>query len=104
MTVGRDLGLHLMRFVMMEHQFPREEVLRFLHNLADALSVFVEELERYAGTGAADLGVHPRLALDHGLSVHRASLRWVEQTIRALSVTNAHVTGQTVGFAEGPAR
>ena len=27
-TVSRDLGLHLMRFVMMEHLFPPEEVLR----------------------------------------------------------------------------
>ena len=29
-TVARDLGLHLMRFVMMEHLFSREEVLGFL--------------------------------------------------------------------------
>jgi hypothetical protein len=29
-TVARDLGLHLMRFVMMEHASSREEVLSFL--------------------------------------------------------------------------
>ena len=83
-TVSRDLGLHLMRFVMMEHVFPREEVLAFLHNLADALAAFTAQLEQYAA--AADLGGrHPRLALDHGLAVHRASLQWAEQAIAALS-------------------
>jgi len=87
-TVSRDLGLHLMRFVMMEHLFPREDVLRFLQNLADALAAFTAELERYMA--ATDLGVrHPRLALDHGLAVHRASLRWAEDTIAALSAAPA---------------
>src|SRR5215472_9773241 len=35
-TAPRDLGLHLMRFVMMEHLLPPEEVLAFLQDLADA--------------------------------------------------------------------
>ncbi|MGO8875392.1 MAG: PadR family transcriptional regulator [Acidimicrobiales bacterium] len=82
-TVSRDLGLHLMRFVMMEHERPREEVLEFLHNLTEALSAFVAELQRY--TEVTELGAHARLALDHGLAVHRASLRWAEHTIAALS-------------------
>jgi PadR family transcriptional regulator, regulatory protein AphA len=84
-TVARDLGLHLMRFVMMERLFTPEEVLAFLQNLADTLTVFTEELEQYTAT--ADIpGRHPRFALDHGLAVHRASLRWAEQTIAALAV------------------
>jgi DNA-binding PadR family transcriptional regulator len=83
-TVSRDLGLHLMRFVMMEHQLRREEVFRFLQNLIDALAAFTAELERY--TAASDLSDrHPRLALDHGLAVHQASLRWAQHTIAALS-------------------
>jgi DNA-binding PadR family transcriptional regulator len=83
-TVAGDLGLHLMRFVMMEHVFPREEVLQFLGNLADALAAFTTELERYAA--ASDLSDrHPGLALDHGLAVHRASLQWAEHAIAALS-------------------
>ena len=83
-TVGRDLGLHLLRFVMMEHLLPPEEVLGFVQSLADALAAFVAGLERY--TTAADLGDrHPRLALDHGLAVHRASLQWAERTIATLS-------------------
>jgi DNA-binding PadR family transcriptional regulator len=82
-TVSRDLGLHLMRFVLMEQLFPPEEVVAFLRSLADALADFTAELERY--TAATDLGDrHPRLALDHGLAVHRASLRWAEDTITAL--------------------
>jgi DNA-binding PadR family transcriptional regulator len=82
-TVSHDLGLHLMRFVMMEHLLPPEEVLTFLQNLADMLAAFTAQLEQYA---AADIpGRHPRLALDHGIAIHRASLRWAEQTVAALS-------------------
>jgi DNA-binding PadR family transcriptional regulator len=87
-TVGRDLGLHLMRFVMMEHLFPREDVLRFLQALAAALAALITELDQFpaaAGHGSR----HPRLALDHGLAVHRASLRWAEHTIAALSAVPA---------------
>jgi PadR family transcriptional regulator, regulatory protein PadR len=87
-TVSRDLGLHLLRFVMMEHLFPPHEVLTFLHDLADALAAFTAELEQHAAT--ADMaGRHPRLALDHGLAVHRASLRWAMHTIAALSAVPA---------------
>jgi DNA-binding PadR family transcriptional regulator len=83
-TVSRDLGLHLMRFVMMEHVFPREDVLKFLQTLAAALAALIAELDRYpAATGHGTR--HPRLALDHGLAVHRASLGWAERTIAALS-------------------
>jgi DNA-binding PadR family transcriptional regulator len=86
-TVSRDLGLHLMRFVMMEHLLPPEEVLRFLQNLTDALAALTAQLEQY--TTAPGLTGHPRLALDHGLAVHRASLQWARQTIAALSAAPA---------------
>jgi DNA-binding PadR family transcriptional regulator len=83
-TVARDLGLYLMRFVMMEPAFSPEEVVTFLRSLADALTEFISGLEQYST--AADLSTrHSRLALDHGLSVHRASLEWAERTIAALS-------------------
>jgi PadR family transcriptional regulator AphA len=84
-TVASDLGLHLMRFVMMESLFPAEEVVGFLRSFADALAEFTGGLEQYTAT---DLGTrHARLALRHGLAVHRASLQWAEQTIRELSAT-----------------
>jgi DNA-binding PadR family transcriptional regulator len=87
-TVSRDLGLHLMRFVLMEHLLPPDEVLRFLQHLTGALAAFTAELEHY--TAAADLrDHHPRLALDHGLAVHRASLQWARHTIAALSAAPA---------------
>jgi len=90
-TVSRDLGLHLMRFVMMEHVLPRDEVLTFLQSLADALAALTAQLEKY--TAAADLAGHPRLALDHGVAVHRASLDWAERTIAALSSVPGPVAG-----------
>jgi len=83
-TVSHDLGLHLMRFVMMEHLLPPDEVRTFLQSFADALAALITQLEQYtAATGHTDR--HPRLALDHGLAVHRASLRWAERTITALA-------------------
>jgi DNA-binding PadR family transcriptional regulator len=83
-TVARDLGLHLMRFVMMEKRLPPVEVIAFLQSLADALAAFVAQLEGYV-TAADFPGQHPRLALYHGVTVYRASLRWAEYAIAALS-------------------
>lgn len=91
-TIARDLGLHLVRFVMMEHLLPREEVLTFLHSLHNALTTFIAGLERYtAATGFQDR--HPSLALDHGIAVHRASLDWAVRTIAALSAAPSFSAG-----------
>ena len=59
-------------------------MLTFLQDLADALAALTTQLERYAEVPDVTAR-HPRLALDHGLAVHRASLRWTERTITALS-------------------
>jgi DNA-binding PadR family transcriptional regulator len=85
-TVGRDLGLHLVRFVMMEHAFSRDEVLGFLNDLSDALTAFTAQLERYAAVPQVG-DRHPRLALDHGLAVYRASLEWAGSTMAAIAAT-----------------
>jgi DNA-binding PadR family transcriptional regulator len=83
-TVSRDLGLHLMRFVMMEDAFSRDEVLRFLDDLRDALAGFTAGLEKYAEASPIGDRRHPRLAMDHGLAVHRASLEWAGHAIAEL--------------------
>jgi DNA-binding PadR family transcriptional regulator len=83
-TVARDLGLHLMRFVMMEYAFPPEDVLGFLTSLKDALAASLTQLERYMAAPAQPLGRHPRLALGHGLAIHRATLGWAEDAMAAL--------------------
>jgi hypothetical protein len=51
-TVSRDLGLHLMRFVMMERLLSPAEVLAFLQHLADALAALTAQLEQYSGVAA----------------------------------------------------
>jgi len=83
-TVSRDLGLHLMRFVMMEPLLPRAEVLQFVCSLRDALAASVADLERFVATSSFD-NRHAGLALDHGVAIHRASLEWAEQTIATLT-------------------
>lgn len=88
--VGTDLGLHLMRFVMMEHLVPAEEIRAFLLSLASALEAFVRGMEGYVATSAADLnGRHPLLALRHGIEVHRASLDWARSALADLTAPDA---------------
>lgn len=76
-TIGRDLGLHLMRFAMMEHQLPSSDILDFLADLAGALQTFIANIDTYLDTAELP-GEHSRLALQHGIAVHRASLAWVQ--------------------------
>ena len=85
-TVMNDLGLHLMRFVMMERELPRADVLAFLSSLADALAAFVKNMTAYAAAEGQDMpGRHGLLALRHGIEVHQASLDWARATIAELS-------------------
>lgn len=92
-TVAQDLGLHLMRFVMMENNLEREEVLAFLNAVADALADFVSLMERYlASASPADrpwaehpAPTHGRLALEHGIATHRVSLQWARSAMEALA-------------------
>jgi PadR family transcriptional regulator, regulatory protein AphA len=84
-TVASDLGLHLMRFAMMENHMEREEVLAFLKDLADALDGFVSGMEQYVASGAQSSRRHAQLALEHGIAVHRASLEWTRSAMAALA-------------------
>lgn len=70
--IAQDLPLHLMRFVMMERQLPRNDVLAFLASLRAALADFVGGIEGYvASLGPATLAdMHGHLALEHGIAVH----------------------------------
>jgi PadR family transcriptional regulator, regulatory protein AphA len=83
-TVSQDLGMHLLRFVMMAHVLSEDAVIEFLASLRAALAGFVSSLEQSAS--ATDAGGNPYvgLAVEHGLAVHRASLAWAEQAITRL--------------------
>ena len=82
-TVGRDLGLHLVRFVVMEGILPPSEVHAFLDDLVAALGAFLERMVQYVGSASLP-GRHPRLALEHGIAVHRASLAWATSAMATL--------------------
>ena len=84
-TVANDLGLHLMRFVMMEDEVGPERTLAFLGNLADALAAFVAGMERYLASGAAPATPHTTLALRHGIMIYQTSLEWARSAITALA-------------------
>jgi len=85
-TVSADLGLHLMRFALMENYLERGAVLAFLSDLADALDGFVSGIEQFVASGEAQpLSRHALLALDHGIVVHRASLEWARSALAELT-------------------
>lgn len=84
-TVAADLGLHLMRFALMENQLPREAVLAFLDDLAGALDSLVSGMEQYLASGAQASRRHAELALEHGIAIHRASLEWTRSAAAALT-------------------
>ena len=84
-TVAQDLGLHLLRFVMMAQVLPEETVVGFLTSLQTALAGFVASLERQAAAIETAGNPHPALAVEHGLAVHRASLAWTEEAIARLT-------------------
>ena len=56
-TVAQDLGMHLLRFVMMADVLPEDEVLGFLASLRAALAGFVAALEQ--ASAGPDLGGQP---------------------------------------------
>ena len=84
-TVAQDLGLHLLRFVMMAQVLPEETVVAFLTSLRTALAVFVGSLEKQAAAIETAGNPYPALAVEHGLAVHRASLAWADQAIARLT-------------------
>jgi PadR family transcriptional regulator AphA len=84
-TVAQDLGLHLLRFVMMAPALPADAVLGFLVSLRAALAGFVAALEQQLDAPDVAGNPHAGLAVEHGLAVHRASLAWAERAITRLA-------------------
>ena len=85
-TIVADLGLHLMRFALMENNLPRQAVLAFLADLASALEGFVSGVEQFVASGTGrSLPRHAVLALEHGIVMHRASLEWARSAMAALA-------------------
>lgn len=84
-TVAQDLGLHLLRFVLMADVLPTDEVLGFVASLRAALAGFVAGLEQASAGADVKANVAARLAVEHGLAVYRASLAWTEQAISTLA-------------------
>jgi hypothetical protein len=84
-TVAQDLGLHLLRFVMMAPMLPADAVVGFLASLRAALAGFVAALEQQLDAPDVAGNRYAGLAVEHGLAVHRASLAWAEQAMTRLA-------------------
>ena len=88
-SVASNLGLHIMRFAMMQGKLDRQEVLTFLKDLAAGLRAFIEGVERYLAEDVPPGRIHAALALQHGVAVHRASLAWAVATKEFLELTSS---------------
>jgi DNA-binding PadR family transcriptional regulator len=88
-TVAQDLGMHLLRFVMMANVLPPQEVLGFLSSFHSAMAGFVAMLERAATAPDVGGNLAARLAVEHGIAVHRASRDWARQAITTLTAQMA---------------
>lgn len=84
-TVAEDLGMHIMRFAMMQDTVERADVLAFLRDLAAGLETFIEGIKSYLASGVPPGRTHAALALEHGIAVHQASLDWAREAYAALS-------------------
>lgn len=98
-TVVADLGLHVMRFALMENNLPHEAVLAFLADLASALEGFVSGVEQFVAGAGQSLPRHAVLALDHGIVMHRASLEWARSAMAALDEPEARLVPGTSRIA-----
>jgi DNA-binding PadR family transcriptional regulator len=56
-------------------------------DLGDALDGFVRGMEQFTAARQGTLRGHARLALEHGIAIHRASLEWVGSALAALGET-----------------
>jgi hypothetical protein len=74
-----------MRFVMMEDLLKPAETRAFLEDLVGALEDFVAATERFLQGPSAPTARYARLALEHGIAIHQASLDWARSTLAALA-------------------
>jgi hypothetical protein len=84
-TVASDLGLHLMRFALMQDTVERVRVLAFLREPAEGLESFIDGIRSYLATELEPGQTHAALALEHGIAVHQASLDWARSAYDTLS-------------------
>ncbi len=88
-TVTISRGLYMMRFALMEDQLTPDEVVAFLTDLANALTNFIAATEAYRAAGVETSRRHPALALEHGITVARASLQWALSAREAIAEPRA---------------
>jgi hypothetical protein len=97
-TVASDLGLHLMRFAMMQDTVERAHVLSFLRDLAEGLESFIDGARSYLDTEIQPGRTHAALALEHGIAIHQASLDWARAAYDTLSGTGGAATTRLGGM------
>lgn len=88
-TAPQDLGMHLVRFAMMVDVLPDGEVAEFLAGLHAGLASLVTALEQVSAGPLLGDNLGARLAVEHGLAVHKASLTWTERAMTALAERRA---------------
>jgi DNA-binding PadR family transcriptional regulator len=83
--VQNDLPAVLLRFVFAELALSRAESIEYLTRLRETVQDYIAELEEYRVDLEGQPLLHPALAVAHGIEGHRATLEWIDRTIRTLA-------------------
>jgi len=87
--VERRVDELILRFAFMDRHLGPASVDRFLGELAEAVSAFVNELRAYGRQAAWPPGSTGRLALDHGIASYRATAQWARRARATWRKTHA---------------
>lgn len=77
--VARRIDELLLRFAFMDRHLDAALVDRFLGDLAESASAYVNELRAYARSAAGPPSSTGRLALGHGIAAYRATAQWARR-------------------------
>lgn len=77
--IVRRMDELLLRFAFMDRHLDAASVDRFLGQLAEAASAYVNKLRAYARSAAGPPSSTGRLALEHGIAAYRATAQWARR-------------------------
>ena len=83
--VEKRISLVLLKFAFMESLVHRKDVISFLESFRNHLIAVISDLRNYINASKDFQPLHGKLALNHGLTSYKSSLKWCKTTLTELS-------------------
>jgi DNA-binding PadR family transcriptional regulator len=74
----------LLRFAFMEDLLGEDEKIFFLESFRDELRKYIKELQEFHQDEGEAMGLHGRLAFEHGIEMYQMNLKWVNRALRTI--------------------